>query len=128
MKLNKCTIERLKMALGQDPTLVTPIGEVQNAQGFEESYLIDLGLTHGDIIKLERFGMALRCRTKNVYWPESVNDDNYYPPVPFTETEKYADDRGYERTRKRVYMSRLPKSTQRGKGSVIRWILTPGRP
>ncbi len=61
--------ERLKMAIGQDGSIIRKESEVTPHSGFKQQYLIDLGLTKADLKKLERGGMALRQYSKNSWLP-----------------------------------------------------------
>ncbi len=77
------TLERLKMALGQDRSI--SISKLDGATGFPEQYFIDLGLTQGDLHRLERLGFASRGYTKNFWGPGEttprghvVKDDEYF--------------------------------------------------
>lgn len=54
------TFERLKLALGQDPTLVVESKDLDKATGYTEEYFETLGLKHTDLKRLESCGFALR--------------------------------------------------------------------
>lgn len=62
MSLNR----RLKRALDLGAPVVAK-SRIQEATGVTEDYLLNLGLTKGDLLKLERHGMAIRAYTQNTW-------------------------------------------------------------
>ncbi len=58
--LRKGTMERLQMALGQDPSIVVPRSTLGTTAGVTEEYLVSIGLTPGDLKRLEACGFAIR--------------------------------------------------------------------
>lgn len=57
--------ERLNLALGQDPSIVTTPEEAHTHLGNTTEYLVSIGLEKRDLKKLERHGLAIRARTYN---------------------------------------------------------------
>jgi hypothetical protein len=58
--LRRGTVERLKAALVQDPSIVTMVDDIEKTEGLPEAYLIELGFTVADLKRLERHGFAAR--------------------------------------------------------------------
>lgn len=56
---------RLTAACDANPAIVTPKSRLQEATGFTEAYLLSLGLTKGDLLRLERAGMLIRGYTQD---------------------------------------------------------------
>ena len=52
--------DKVLEALKKEPGLVTPRSKVDEARGYNYTQLAELGLSKGDIKKLERAGLALR--------------------------------------------------------------------
>lgn len=122
--VNKSTIDRLVLAAGQDHSIIYKHTEVSTATGHPEGYLQDLGMTHGDLLRLERAGMAIRARTQNIFWPNLAEEpEKFYPESLYIEKVKYTDERGYDRYRKEIRSIQLPRVTNRAHGSRTRWII-----
>lgn len=58
------TVERLKLAMGQDPSIACSWDEVHDHAGNTEDYLVSLGFTSSDLLRLERAGFAIRGRER----------------------------------------------------------------
>lgn len=66
--LRKGTLERLRLAVGQDPSIIVHESKIEEAKGVPESYLEDLGLTKADLKRLERYGFAIRGYLRGTNW------------------------------------------------------------
>lgn len=58
--LRKGTVERLKLALGQDHSIATVQSGLDKHEGNTEAYLTSIGLEPSDLLRLERYGFAKR--------------------------------------------------------------------
>lgn len=61
--------DRLTKALDKDSTIVTPRSKLGEARGKTEDHLLWLGLTKGDLLRLERAKLAIRAYSKNEWMP-----------------------------------------------------------
>jgi hypothetical protein len=83
-------------AIEINPKVATTLEAVGTHEGTSPAHLELLGLDRPTLRRLERLGLAIRARTKNVWLPGEGTPDGR--PV-------------------------LPNTTARGKGSRIKWIL-----
>lgn len=58
-------VERIQLAIGQNPSILVHRKDLYSSEGFSEDYLVSLGLTRSDLKRLERGGLAVRGRTDN---------------------------------------------------------------
>lgn len=55
--------DRLTIACDSDPTIVTPRSRLSEVEGHTEDHMLYLGLTKGDLLRMERAGLAIRGYT-----------------------------------------------------------------
>ncbi len=99
MRMSWGTANRLEAALKANNKLTTFRDQVANSPGFPEAYLLNMGLTKSDLLRLERSGMALRGYTKNAWAKGEELPSGKIAPV-----------------------------TMVGRGHSVRWILIADRP
>lgn len=115
-------LEAYRDAVKSNPEIVTTKDNVRNHPGNTEEQLEALGLTPRHLLRLSRMGLALKGYTQNIY-PPKEDEKDAWAEVPVVYTDDFVDDRGYERTQKRVEVEKRPRYWYRGKGMRTRWIL-----
>lgn len=58
----KSRYEKLAIAISKDRDIIIPRSKIQESLGSDFCWLVHLGLTKGDLIKLERDGRAIKAR------------------------------------------------------------------
>ena len=64
---NREALERLKLATGQDSSIMVGLEEAQIHPGNEPEYLSQLGLEKKHLKRLEKLGIAFRAYSKNIW-------------------------------------------------------------
>ena len=132
IKINQVTYERMTEALKIDPNIVGTPEDVTAGKnsGYPLEYFEELGMTLGDLLRLERAGLAFRFRTKNIYLPGETMPNGKEVPragneymMEVVDRVKVFNEYGSTRTQK-VKMSKIfHKFSMRGKGSRVLWLL-----
>lgn len=60
-------LERLKLAEGQDPSIMTTLEAIHEHKGNDPEYLSSLGLEKNHLKRLQRLGRAFQAYTKNIW-------------------------------------------------------------
>lgn len=79
--ISTATVERLKIALEQDASILTDKVGLEKHEGNSEAYLLSLGLSKGDLRRLEASGIAIRGYTKNIWLPGEQTPRGITVPV-----------------------------------------------
>ncbi len=69
---SKQALDHLRRAAEKDPNIVTPREDIEKSLGSDPRTLSDLGITGGDLLRLQRLGLAVKARyaTSNNKRPE----------------------------------------------------------
>lgn len=65
-------LEKLKAAVIQDNKIICKKSDIGNHTGCDEAYLESLGLHKKHLIRLQRLGLAIKARTKNIWLPGEI--------------------------------------------------------
>lgn len=122
--------QRLRKAIEEDPGIICARKDVHKHPGVAESHLEWLGLSRNDLKRLERFGLALRAYTKNVWLPGEVLPngkvaDGGYTTLSVRSPVTYSTGRGSNMSKRssEMYDIQVPNKTYRGSGSRLRWVI-----
>ena len=60
--MSKAVLAKFRVALEKDPEIAVDRTKAEETLGSDPRWLLELGLTKGNLIQLERIGLALKAR------------------------------------------------------------------